>query len=585
MGSIDAWLIHCTTAEDDQDIEEPLAKSKQAKSKSRMSRSYAPPPINIDSESEPEAPAKHKAVPSTAKKVAAPGRNSTKLVAESASEDEEIASAEEASNETEFSDESSTRNFGNDDAPDEEEFLNEIITSKTLHAPAAKPRFPSTESGKDSDESHEIDNVAPMDGAPMHFTTQRARWAAGTSKDELHEAIADGLMSIPLAPHSHHSSTGSGWSSGMDLTIPDSEPESDAVIGHTNKSSLRHNKGLGETVYFMSSTQPKRTELETCRTELRSGGHQGEWTLPPFSGVGRLFSLHSRILSRSDFTAAHRCIVSAVSEPEVPQPCTKISAAHNSAIAVAAGRSELSWDRSTRLVLSAPNKDIGFTVQHPEVQLMLRGTINTQRMDLMINDFYPTMITRVDFIRPKMIVAADIHPSTIHVKQCLMIDPKFAAILAPIPLDRINIQCGDVKQFAVSIVISMYRLTDLTPAEINVRVEELFKDHRYIFPVNPIRTDEIVVAIPPRLHQAGRQGPDDVKHHRLQKPQLRSSPARHPKHPEAHKLVDSMVAMGATVIYAGPSGTVHDRTSARAVQTVTGSSATLISLVNVPDSD
>lgn len=32
----------------------------------------------------------------------------------------------------------------------------------------------------------------------------------------------------------------------------------------------------------------------------------------------------------------------------------------------------------------------------------------------------------------------------------------------------------------------MYRLNDLTPAEIKARVEELLKDHRYIFPVDPI---------------------------------------------------------------------------------------------------
>ncbi|KAJ7105606.1 hypothetical protein C8R44DRAFT_329878 [Mycena epipterygia] len=470
-----------------------------------------------------------------------------------------------------------------------------MITAKR-RAPPAKTALEDAESGMDSDKSREIDEVAPkkskpkqpakkaaedlfsssedsdyMVGAPIELTTQRARWATRDSDDELHEAIADALVRIPLDARSRRSSTGSGWSSGRDLTIPDSEPESDAV------------------------SEP---EVPQPRTKKVSAARQKKADLE---------------------------------KPEVRPAPAPAAAPSNSAIVAAADRPEASWDRSTRLVLPAPNKDIGLTAQHPEVQLMLRGTIDAQRMDLMIEDFYPTMITRVGFIRPKMIAAADIHPSTTHVKQRLMVDPKFAAILAPIPLDRINIQRGDVKRCAVSIVISMYRLNDLTPAEIKARVEELLKDHRYIFPVDPI-TGQMQLSLP--FHHGS------IK--LVIKDQMMSStvfknrnydrlPARHPKHPTAREVADPMVAMGATAIYASllelrmtgerqPIAFTEDAfediyrihiktledtraaapiamhkvlhqlfrdvtTSAQAVQTVAGSSATLISLVDVPNSD
>lgn len=245
-----------------------------------------------------------------------------------------------------------------------------------------------------------------MVGAPIELTTQRARRAAGDSDDELHEAIADALVRIPLDARSRRSSTGSGWSSGRDLTIPDSEPESDAVSEPEVPQPRVSPNLLIEVVLSsclslwqtkkVSAARQKKADLEVCH-------------------VYRL-GFRSSVLQK----------------PEVRPAPAPAAAPSNSAIVAAADRPEASWDRSTRLVLPAPNKDIGLTAQHPEVQLMLRGTIDAQRTDLMIEDFYPTMITRVGFIRPKMIAAADIHPSTTHVKQRLMVDPKFAAILAPI---------------------------------------------------------------------------------------------------------------------------------------------------------
>lgn len=66
-----------------------------------------------------------------------------------------------------------------------------------------------------------------MPDAPSRFTIRQVR-AAHSSEYALDEAIADALVAIPLPTrtHSRRSSTGSGWSSGMDLTIPDSEPDS-----------------------------------------------------------------------------------------------------------------------------------------------------------------------------------------------------------------------------------------------------------------------------------------------------------------------------------------------------------------------
>ncbi|KAJ7704444.1 hypothetical protein B0H17DRAFT_1193678 [Mycena rosella] len=271
--------------QDDEEIEEPQVKSKPKGSKTL--RKYAPPPIAIDSESEPDLeplkkqetvqhidftnlplPVKSKAkatakvvakpvTPKATKAVPAPvvssknvkvvpaTRKSAKLVAESASEDEQVTS-EEPSDESDLSDVSGAQN-DNNEGPNDKEFANEL--PQVICAKAHVSRTAASESGMDSDESHEIEDQSKsercsqakstngpanffesdkeMPDAPSRFTVNRLR-AAHSSEYALDVAIADALVGIPhpTRAHSRRSSTGSGWSSGMDLTIPDSEPDS-----------------------------------------------------------------------------------------------------------------------------------------------------------------------------------------------------------------------------------------------------------------------------------------------------------------------------------------------------------------------
>ncbi|KAJ7254941.1 hypothetical protein B0H12DRAFT_1071062 [Mycena haematopus] len=144
-------------------------------------------------------------------------------------------------------------------------------------------------------------------------------------------------------------------------------------------------------------------------------------------------------------------------KPDI-KPAVITAAARNKAPVTTSTREESSWDISAQLVLPAPNKDIGLTVQHESFK-----------------KFSATRWT------PYMIEAAKAGPAAVHILERLQTDPGFGAILAPIPLDRMNITRGKLKRSAVNCVPAFFELAALTPAEVKVRVEELLKDHRYIF--------------------------------------------------------------------------------------------------------
>ncbi|KAJ7691685.1 hypothetical protein B0H14DRAFT_3531759 [Mycena olivaceomarginata] len=103
-------------------------------------------------------------------------------------------------------------------------------------------------------------------------------------------------------------------------------------------------------------------------------------------------------------------------------------------------------------------------------------------------------LSATGWIRPMMIEVAVGNPALIHVLDRLLKDAQFAAILSPIPLDRINITRGDIKRCVLTVVRAMYNLTGLTAGEVKTRVEELLKDHRYIFPVNA--ADQMQLPLP-----------------------------------------------------------------------------------------
>ncbi|KAJ7222752.1 hypothetical protein B0H12DRAFT_1241059 [Mycena haematopus] len=612
--------------EDDEDDNE---QTKEREPKTTSRKYAAPIDIDSDSESEAEEPkqpqpvhidftnlpsaenktrtgkakstAKTKAVkaapaPTKSVKVKAttvPTRKVAKIVAESSSDDASDVSGDN-SGDADHSDEDAAQQ-DDDEGPNAQEFVNEVPQVVRTKTRTVLPAMDDDSDGSESDKSREIDDVAPrkskskggkkktkkakdlfksdedVAAPPKRSVRDQARDDAD-SDIMMDEAIADELVSIPLYTQSRRGSTASGWSSGRDLTIPNSEPESDVP---SEPEVPQPRKAIK-----VSAARQKKADLE--KPEVRPA--------PTPTNTGSKVNPGNGLNNRSDS----------------------------------------SWDTSTQLVLPGPNKDIGLTAQRPEVQLMLRGTIEGVKAHLFLDEFYPVMGARVGWIRPKMVTVTESNPSMAHVRDRLLNDPQFAAILAPIPLDRINIQRGDIKRCVVPIIMVMYSFAGLSAADVKIRVAELLKDHRYIFPLNT--TGQMQLTLP--FHHTS------IKY--VLKEQMMTSsifkgrnyerlPARHPKHPDAREVSDPMVAMAATAVYAcllelrttgerqpiafteeafediyrihiktltdtrasapiAMHKVLHQlfrdvTTTAQASQSTAGSSATLINLVDIPESD
>ncbi|KAK7041205.1 hypothetical protein R3P38DRAFT_3179809 [Favolaschia claudopus] len=267
------------------------------------------------------------------------------------------------------------------------------------------------------------------------------------------------------------------------------------------------------------------------------------------------------------------------------------------------------WHISTIIVLPAPGKDISLTAQHIVLQQVLRGTILIIKIELLFDDAYPRMTSRAGYARERMTQAAIPIPDAIHILRRLGVDPVFGAQLSSIPIDRTNILRGNFKRTAVTCV--------------KARVEELLKDHRYIFPAIEGRL---------RLDQPFAQGAIAfiIKEEVFSSPlfvtqNLDRFPARSSKHPMQRGLDGCPRGHGALVehrntgrrqniafsedayesTYRNHMDTLsltrksapnsmhrilhqlfNDVTEADQVaHTTSGSSATLIQLIDVPDSD
>ncbi|KAF7371582.1 hypothetical protein MVEN_00013600 [Mycena venus] len=318
------------------------------------------------------------------------------------------------------------------------------------------------------------------------------------SNIEFAEAMADALVSIPMARHSRRSSMGSVYSSGRDLSVPASEMESD--------------DGLDKDIEPKAETplpRKKKTKVSAARQQ------QADSEKPEIKSAAVL----------GDDKGKGKAPVDTASRPES------------------------SWDISAQLVLPAPNKDIGLTAQHPELQGVLRDAMVLIKIFMLFFEAYPLMATRAGFGRPYLIEAAEARqPGAFYILQRLLTDPSFGAILAPIPIDRMNILRGNFKRCAVNCVLAFFGLADLQPDQVKARVEELLKDHRYIFPSTAGRL---------QLDQPFRHGSvrfvikeEVFSNSSFVTQNIDRFPARHEKKPMERELPDPMVALGATAVYA-----------------------------------
>ncbi|KAJ7796042.1 hypothetical protein B0H13DRAFT_2392833 [Mycena leptocephala] len=308
------------------------------------------------------------------------------------------------------------------------------------------------------------------------------------------EAMADALVTVPMS-RSRRSSMGSTYSSGRDLSVPASETES---------------KGGSEVDIEHSAEAPC---LKKKKTKKVSAARQKQ------------------------------------ADSEKPEiKASTLDKGKNKAPVDASSRPESSWDITAQLVLPAPNKDIGLDAQHPELQAVLRNTMLIIKIFMLFTEVYPLMATRAGYGRPRMVEAAEARTTAIHILKRLLTDPSFGAILAPIPIDRMNLLRGNFKRCAINCVLAFFGLADLTPDQVKARVEELLKDHRYIFPTTAGQL---------HLDQSFRHGSicfvikEEVFSNTsfvIQNVDL--FPARIPEKPTERELPDPMVALGATAVYA-----------------------------------
>ncbi|KAJ7319421.1 hypothetical protein DFH08DRAFT_970800 [Mycena albidolilacea] len=328
--------------------------------------------------------------------------------------------------------------------------------SKMSDAKSAKQLFDSDQESIEIDKprhrrlisASESDNDFP--GAPPRFPID-------ADDHMLHEAIADALVTIPRGHQSRRSST-SSWSSGRDLRVPDSDAEDD------DEAPVKKPRKI-------SAARQKQADLE--KPEIRAA----------------------------------------------PLPVKHEE--HGRSIGEEPVRSEASYHPSTRIAYPAPGKkDILLNSQSEELQTVLRTTISNVKRALVFEAAYPPILARAGYARKYLII-----------------------------LDRINILRGDFKRVAVALTPGLFHFAGLSEAKTKELIEKLLKDHRYIFPSDP-KTDCLMTE-KPFLHPVFPAVMKQAVFNRSFKANnmdLFASTSK--KHPKQMELPDAMVALTATAVYA-----------------------------------
>ncbi|KAJ6612350.1 hypothetical protein B0H10DRAFT_300419 [Mycena sp. CBHHK59/15] len=258
---------------------------------------------------------------------------------------------------------------------------------------------------------------------------------------EMHEAMAKALSTMPRRGFHSRRSSAASYSSGQDLLVPESDVD-DLLDGDEDDEEDVKPVVQQKKPRKVSAARQKQADLEKPQVQPTTQ-HAGKKTVPGRQGLGKLLA--------------------ADTEPAL--------------------RPEDSWHVSARIIYPMPGKDIGLNSQSEELKAVLRGGIDLIKTSLLFEDAYPAIISRAGFARTYLVAAADALPAAVHIRERLPIDLKYAAVLADILLDRVNILRGNIKKAAVAVAPGFYGLVGLSPTSTKERVDDLLKDHRYIFPV------------------------------------------------------------------------------------------------------
>ncbi|KAK6992937.1 hypothetical protein R3P38DRAFT_3078413 [Favolaschia claudopus] len=630
--------------------EDTVASKSSKKNKGKSSVGNLPPPSGADSRDKdaPDASSKpvrridFSQVKSSARegifqskgrsdgsKTAAAPKARAKIIADSASEDE----AEDSEADSDDSDSTSSNEDGFIDA---KEFVDEVPQVILSHDKADKARSAAADPGllfesedeeygivkvkakarqpkpivDDSDDS--MSDAPPLrpavyddnnidDGEFIDVDMQpRSRKSSASSHMSAVSAVARMHVESDVDSRGYRSRRSSMGSAGHASSVPPSELESDGFPGADVDEDEEPPKKKKKAKKSKKVSEGRRRQAEAEQPVVRSEG----------AGTSTLVN-----------TAAPP---SAPAAPPAAAPAPANGAAVSSGVAP-----PTVWHITTIIVLPAPGRDISLTAQPIMLQQVLRGAIFIIKIELLFIDAYPRMTSRAGYARERMIQAAVDIPAAAHILGRLGLDAPYAALLSSIPIDRINILRGNFKRTAVTCVPAFFSLAGLSSEKVKTRVEELLKDHRYIFPPNGERL---------RLDQPFTQGAISfvIKEEVFSNPafvtqNLDRFPARSRKHPSERELPDAMVALAATAVYAAlveyrntgrrqnipftedayestyrnhmetlsqtrntAPNSMHnilhqlfnDVTESDSVaHTTNGSSATLIQLVDVPDSD
>ncbi|KAJ7811672.1 hypothetical protein B0H14DRAFT_3879995 [Mycena olivaceomarginata] len=205
-----------------------------------------------------------------------------------------------------------------------------------------------------------------------------------------------------------------------------------------------------------------------------------------------------------------------------------------------------------------PGKDVRLNDQPDACKAVVRGAIVLLKSAIFFENLYMQILSRTGFGKGYLIQSAkNLGDDAVHIQGRLMTDPKyprgarrsgttppafksFIVVYFSFELvDRVNIIHGSIKEVAANVA----------PEATQKLVEELLKDHRYIFGVDPhtfrIKTDEPFLhsAIIVVIKQAILTGAFKTQVEHL-------FALTDPDYPERLELPDAMICIATTAVYA-----------------------------------
>ncbi|KAF8206889.1 hypothetical protein K438DRAFT_1756229 [Mycena galopus ATCC 62051] len=389
-----------------------------------------------------------------------------RVVAESDdSESDEVASEDK-------SDAGESEQYAEDIAPNEAEFRAEIpcVLSK-------KSKTPEVNS---DDETKDVkgkglaveDLFSESDHESIKIDKPRRKNLQSTVEPDSDDTLSDApprvindnsdvdMPAVRTSGHrtgSRHSSL-SSWSSGHDLCVSDSDGTMPTY--NSMRLSLRASRLFPLTDPLTATAPPRPPAPPTAMLMILT------------TNVGLLRKNFRRPVEAGGDGEAQVRLVPAAHGGMVAQ-LDRIAAATVDAVS----RPESDWHISARLMFPAPGKDIGLTRQTDELRAVLHGCIGFIKLSLLFDDAYPAIRSRTGFARTYLLMAAQ-HTAAIHIKDRLTRDLTFAARLADIPLDRINISRGNIRQVAAQEVAGLFGFALSLPEEVKTSAyEDVYRNH------------------------------------------------------------------------------------------------------------